>query len=303
MARRGARMAHGRIAAALGALALALTVVASAQQKPPAFRSQTLTVSIFATVKDRDGRLVTNLQREDFQVLDNGKPVELTVFSNEIQPITVALLLDMSGSMMPRFLRVRESTFSFIDALLPHDRARIGTFGMEVAVSPVLTGDKAVLTRIAREELWPGGGTPMWSGIYEGLVSLEEETGRRVLLVLTDGADTGPLDGMPNRESETVRRAEREGYMVYAVGMQGTGLGGSVVRLADRTGGGHHEIASDEDLSKTFLEIADELRRQYVLGFTPAMLDGREHRLEVRMAHRQYTARARRSYVAKAGGE
>jgi VWFA-related protein len=295
-----------RLIAALGAGLLA-TALAPAeppppQQRLPAFRSQTITVSIYATVSDRDGRLVPDLGRDAFQVFDNGKPVELTVFSNEIQPITVALLLDMSGSMTPRFLRVRESTFRFIDALLPHDRLRIGSFGTEVAVSPLLTGDKAVLHRVAREELWPGGGTPMWSALHEGLASLADETGRRVLLVVTDGADTGPLAGQAGRKGEVERRAVADGFMLYAVGMEGSGLDGSVVSLSEDTGGGHYEIKSDDDLQATFLRIAEELRRQYVLGFTPAVLDGREHRLEVRLTNRDLKARARRSYVARAGG-
>jgi VWFA-related protein len=270
-------------------------------QQRVTFHAQTETVQIYATVRDADGHLAANLDRRDFQVLDNGKPVELTVFSRDIQPLTVALLLDMSGSMVPRYLRVRESTLKFIDALLPQDRVRIGTFGAEIALSPILTGDKDVLRRIAREELWPGGGTPMWSTIFEGINSLAAEEGRRVLVVLTDGQDTGPLEGMPKRENEAKRLAVREGFMVYAIGMQGYGLDKEIVALTDDTGGGHHEIRSDDNLAATFLEIADELRRQYVLGFDPSVADGKEHKLEVRLSKPGLTARARRSYVAPKG--
>jgi Ca-activated chloride channel homolog len=282
-------------AALLGAAAFPL-----AQQRAT-YRAQNETVEIYATVRDASGRLAADLSRGDFQVLDNGKPVELTVFSRDIQPLTVALLLDMSGSMVPRYLRVRESTLNFIDALLPQDRVRIGTFGAEVSLSPILTSDRDVLRRIAREELWPGGGTPMWSAMFEGIVSLADEQGRRVLLVLTDGQDTGPLEGMPKRESEAKRRAIREGFMVYAIGMQGYGLDEEIVGLTDETGGGHHEIRSDDDVGATFLQIAEELRRQYVLGFSPAVADGKEHRLEVRLSKPGLTARARRSYVASKG--
>ena len=109
------------------------------------FRTSVDTVSIYATVSEADGRLVPDLVKEDFTVLDNGTPREITLFSSETQPITVVIMLDMSGSMFSRFLRLRTSTLSFVDALLPQDRAQIGTFGEEIAISPHLTGDKQVL--------------------------------------------------------------------------------------------------------------------------------------------------------------
>ena len=136
-----------------------------AAQQAPTFRAGTQTVPIYATVQDRNGRLVPDLTREDFEVFDSGKPVPITVFSNEIQPITVVVLLDMSGSMANRLLRVREGALHFIRALRPEDRARIGTFGEEIAISPWLTNDKGRLERILGEELWPGGPTPLWGGL------------------------------------------------------------------------------------------------------------------------------------------
>lgn len=286
------------VAACAGAFVF---VVVGAQQKPPAYHAGTQTVVVYATVRDGDGRLVPDLRREDFEIFDSGQRAELTVFSSEIQPMTVALLLDMSGSMVPSFLRVRESTFKFIDALLPHDRVRIGTFGAEVAMSPLLTSDKSVLMRIAREELWPGGGTPMWSALHEGMESLATEDGRRVILVVTDGDDTGPPPGLRGRRSDVTARAVRDGFMVYAVGMQGYGLADDIVDLTTDTGGGHHQLRMEEDLQTTFARIAEELRRQYVLGFSAARLDGKEHRLEVRLTNRDLKARARKSYVAIAG--
>ncbi len=156
------------------ALLIAACVLGSAPSaaRQARFRSGVQTVSIYATVGDGAGRLPTNLTRDDFRVRDNGRAVDLTVFSSDIQPITVAVMLDMSGSMAPRFLRVRTSTLHFIEALLPHDRATIGTFGSEVFVSPLLTGDKAVLKRVIQEELWPGGGTPLWAAIAEAMAEI-----------------------------------------------------------------------------------------------------------------------------------
>ena len=102
-------------------------------QQEGRFKSTVDTVSVYATVNEADGRLATNLSKEDFTILDNGTPREISLFSNDTQPITVVVMLDMSGSMFSRFIRVRTSTLSFVDALSPQDRAQIGTFGEEIA--------------------------------------------------------------------------------------------------------------------------------------------------------------------------
>jgi Ca-activated chloride channel family protein len=217
--------------------------------------------------------------------------------------MTVALLLDMSASMLNSFMRVRESTLSFIDALLPEDRVRIGTFGREIAISPILTSDKRVLSRVAREELWPGGGTPMWNAICAGMDSLSAETGRRVILVLTDGENSESLEGWKGNLGDVKRRAAREGFMLYVIGMDEDQLLPDRVKrdmadLTAATGGGHFIVGRNDDLKQTFGKVADELRRQYLIGFVPAAFDGKEHRLEVRVDRPGHTARARRTYVA-----
>ena len=276
------------------ALAAALTGAAIDAQ----FRSSVRTVAVYATVTDREGRLVPDLTRGDFRILDNGRPVQITTFSNDPQPITVAVMLDMSGSMTSRFLRVRESTLHFVEALRPSDRAAIGTFGHEIAISPMLTADTEVLKRVVEEEVWPGGGTPLWNAIYVAMNALAREPGRRVVLVLTDGSDTGSLPGHSAREDLVRRRARDDSFMIYAVGMEGTGLRGSMGEMADETGGGRFELKRDADLSATFARVAEELRRQYLIGFTPAALDGREHRLDIQVAGEGLVPRARRSYIA-----
>ncbi len=283
-------------------LVLAVLVAAAGTAGQPAFRTSVQTVAIHATVQDASGRLVPDLTRERFSVLDNGKPVEVTTFSSEVQPITVALMLDMSGSMMSRVLLVRESTLKFINALLPQDRARIGSFGNEISISPILTGDKGILSRIVEEEFWPGGGTPLWNAMHAAMDSLSKETGRRIVLVLTDGMDGGSLPGWKGDFGDVRDRATREGFMLYAVGMEGLlsddGAKRKFQSLIADTGGGHFQLSEDDDLQSTFVGIANELRHQYLIGFTPAAADGREHRLEVRVSGSGLRVRARKNYVA-----
>jgi VWFA-related protein len=282
-------------------LIVALSAAVSALQQP-SFRSGVQTVVIHSTVKDEGGRLVPDLTQDVFEVFDNGKPAEINAFSNTAQPITVALMLDMSGSMMSQVIRVRDSTLSFIEALRPEDRVRIGTFGSEIALSPLLTNDKRVLTRIAREELWPGGGTPLWNALYAAMGSLSDEEGRRVVLVLTDGMNSGSLPGWTGDFGDVRARATKDGYMLYSIGMEGVYQDESemkkYLRLIDDTGGGHFNVAEHDNLQTTFARVADELRRQYLIGFAPVALDGKEHTLEVRLKKPGLRARARKSYVA-----
>lgn len=274
----------------LCAVAAGVTLAAQAQ-----FRSSVSTVAVYATVSDRDGRLVPGLSRDAFQILDDGTPVETTVFSNERQTITVALMLDMSGSMTNRLLWLREASNRFVDALEGADRASIGTFGEEVAVSPHLTGDKGRLKRILNDELWPGGATPLWSGIDAAMQSLGSQTGRRVVLVVSDGLDTASR-GVG--ASDVTDRGLAGAFMVYAVSADTKGIGVELQRLAEDTGGGHVSIGSDAELGPALERVAEELRHQYMLGFTPARLDGKLHKLTVRMVPPGMKARVPKRFLA-----
>ena len=284
-------------------IALAATSAASQQSEQSVFRTGTRVVAVYATVQDGAGRLVHDLPVEAFEILDNGKPAEIVQFSNEPQPLTVALLLDMSGSMITRFLTVRESTLKFVDALMPVDRVRIGTFGDEVALSPLLTGNREQLTRVINEEVWPGGGTPLYAAMEAGMISLAGETGRRVVLVLTDGYDAGA--GWDTGFGHVRRRAIEQDFMIYAIGYALPSaaetvvfLHGDTTDLARDTGGGHVVVTDEAQLGPTFAQVAEELRHQYQLGFRPQNLDGRLHRIEVKLKRPNLTARARRNYLA-----
>ena len=277
------------------AYAVATALVLSGPQQP--FRSSTETVSIYATVNDDHGRLAPNLTRDQFTVLDNGKPVDLTVFSSDPQTITTTMLLDMSGSMQGRLLWARDAAERLVDELHGDDRARIGTFGVEVAISPHLTSDKTLLKRLLREELWPGGNTPLWFAINAAMTSMAPEHGRRIVLVITDGNDSG---GSGVSRGDVRKRAIRDDFMVYAVAINGHTLNGELQDVATESGGGYVIVDDTDDLKATLASVVDELRHQYVLGFSPATLDGKTHSLEVKVRTRGLTARAPRSYFAGA---
>jgi len=284
------------VSAVLAALALVPVV---AQDRP--FRASVHMVAVYPLVSGANGRLVTDLTRDDFTVLDNGEPAEISVFSSDTQPITAALLLDMSSSMDTHLARVRASALSFVQAMGRDDRVRIGTFGSEIALSPMLTGDKAVLARVLREELWPGGSTPLWNALDAGMRSLAQETGRRTVVVVTDGVDTSTAT-----QAAVIDRAISGLYMVYAIGLEGRGLSAKLVNLINQTGGGHFDLPRADDVGSAFARLIEELQQQYLVGFTPSALDGRTHQLEVRVKRPGLHVQAPKQFVAgieKSGGQ
>lgn len=313
-------------AAAVAVVALALGAIVAAQQQP-VFRAGTRTVSVYATVTGPDGRLVPDLTRDDFEVYDKGKRQAITLFASDVQPITVVMMLDRSGSVAANFTLVREAAEAFVVNMLPADKARIGSFAFRVQVDPRdFTSDQGELLNILRTQLQEAGPTPLWNAVSVGMTALAHQTGRRVVLVFTDGVDA-PGNGGNNNVSlkDAMKRAQQEEVMVYAIGLAGRnpagggrsgrrrgGFGSGVGRrppsgkpdeglpkIAGETGGGYFELTSTADLASTFERVADELHHQYVLGFTPEKLDGKMHDLEVKLRRPDLVARARKSYLAK----
>lgn len=315
----------------LPACAIAGLCAALAAQEPPqqpTFRSGASTVAVYATVTDSGGRLVPNLTKDDFEVYDNGKLQPLTLFEAETQPITIAIMLDRSGSMKENFALVNAGAEEFVRKLLPIDKARIGTFAATIRLDPEdFTSDKNTLIGILRSDLQTEGPTPLWNAANKAMAALTDQTGRKVVLLFTDGVDS-PGNFKTNNVSvmDVVERATREDMMVYAIGLEsrlpygrrqsplaggfGGGFGGQsgggmtqrpdpgLPKIAEETGGGYFELTRADDLRATFARVADELHQQYALGFEPQKLDGKIHKLEVKLKARGMKARARQNYLA-----
>ncbi len=285
------------------ALALAAGMPVAAQQ--PTFRSSTQVVSLFATVLDAQNRLVPDLSQDDFQILDNDKPQQLTVFQSENQPITVVVMLDTSASMTGSIQLLKQAAEQFIVRLLPEDKGAVGAFNDKIELSAQFSNDRDQLVTEVRD-LDFGNGTRLFDGIAEGLNQLQGVDGRKVILVFTDGDDTSSRVG----RGTVMDRARAEEVMIYAIGLQSEYFDGqrtvrskpdsALRRLADETGGGYFELKQTSDLGPTFTRVAQELHSQYVLGFEAQQLDGKVHKLTVKMKQAGMTARARRSYVASA---
>ncbi|HJZ74366.1 MAG TPA: VWA domain-containing protein [Vicinamibacterales bacterium] len=223
----------------IATVALALGVVTgAAQSQPPSFSTSTKTVAVYATVTDGRGRLVTDLTRDDFMVDDNGKRQALTLFSNDVQPITLVMLLDRSSSMKPNFDLEAQGAEAFVRSMGPNDKARIGSFANEIRIDPdEFSSDRDKLLRIIRQDLQEPGPTPLWNAVDRAMDKLLLEQGRRVVLVFTDGVDR-PLNFASRNKSlkDVTKRAEEHDIMVYAIGLAGdNGMPG---QKGDRNGRG-----------------------------------------------------------------
>jgi VWFA-related protein len=189
----------------------------------PSFRSASNTVSLFVTVTGPGGRLVKGLDAEDFAVYDNGVRQKLTMFASDPQPVSIVIMLDRSGSMEAHHKLVSEAVSTFVGHLGRRDRARIGSFADRIAIAPEsFTNDVRELRRIVREELQQGEDTPLWNATAAALDALRTESGRRVVLLFTDGKDNpgeaiGPRDYVSLPELRV--RIEAEETMVYGIGL------------------------------------------------------------------------------------
>ncbi len=292
-----------RVAAAALVAALAAGVTLAAQQ--PTFRSSTQVVSLFATVTDAQNRLVPDLTRDEFQIFDNDKPQELVVFESQNQPITVVVMLDTSASMTGSIKLLKQAAEEFLIRLLPEDKGAVGAFNDKIELSAQFSSDRDQLVTEVRD-LDFGNGTRLYDAVAESLNQLQGVDGRKVILVFTDGDDTSSRIG----RGTVLDRARAEEVMIYAIGLQSEYFDGArqvrskpdsgLRRLADETGGGYFELKKTADLGPTFTRVAQELHSQYALGFEAQLLDGKVHKLTVKMKQPGMTARARRSYLASA---
>ena len=305
-----------------GTLAICIVGAPGDWRQQPVFRGGSDAVRVFVTVTDRDGRLVTTLKRENFEIRDEGKPQALTQFDNSRQPVRLIVMLDVSGSMEGNLQLLRSAGTQLFTRLLGDDVARVGTFGYDITISPSFTRNPEELAAALPDAIGPDAPTPLWRAMGEALGAFGEgDDKRKVILVLSDGKDSGPTGfrQRPASQADTIDRARLEDVMIYAIGLHsrrtqpmtpGIGQGGlqamlladmpdpGLARVAEETGGGYMEIRFGQDLGAAFAAVADELHTQYLLAFAPPKRDGKVHEIGVRVDKAGLKARARKSYVA-----
>jgi len=287
------------------AILVAATLTVAAGQDTPTFKATTQIVSVPATVLDGQGRLVPNLEQDEFTILDNGKPQPITFFQNETQPFTVVVMLDYSASMTSSLDLLRAAAEQFLLRMLPQDKGQVGAFSDKIEFSGEFTNDRDDLISALRD-LQFGNPTRLWDAVDQSIDMLKPVDGRKVVLVFTDGDDTYSKTGF----GSVLDHAKQNDVMVYAIGLQSTYFNGqrmvrsqpdrSLKKIAEETGGGYFELKKTDELAPTFSRVAQELHSLYTIGFSPAALDGKEHKLDLKMKQAGMTARARKTYVASA---
>ncbi|HEX2458759.1 MAG TPA: VWA domain-containing protein [Vicinamibacterales bacterium] len=287
----------------LGILALVAATTSGVVGQEATFRSSTRIVPVVTTVIDEQGRFVPGLDQDQFTILDNGVPQEITFFQNDVQPFTVVVMLDYSASMTANLDRLQAAAEQFVLRMIPEDKGQVGSFSDKIQFSGTFTNDRDDLI-FALKDLQFGNPTRLYDAVNESMAMLRGVERRKVVLVFTDGDDTASRVGM----GDVLDRAKAEEVMVYAIGLESEFFNGQrrvrtrpdrgLRRLADETGGGYFELKKTDELAPTFTRVAQELHSQYTLGFTPTTLDGREHKLAVRIKTPGMTARARRTYIA-----
>jgi Ca-activated chloride channel family protein len=286
--------------------ALALIAPARAQDPQGKFKVSTNSVALYATVTDTTKRLVPDLTQDDFEVYDNGKLQPLTQFDNKPLPITVVVMLDTSGSMTLALDLVKSAAEQFLIRLMPEDQGMVGAFNDKIEFHPEgFTNSRDDLVR-SLKELDFGYPTRLYDAVNESMGQLKGIPGRKVILVFTDGDDNASKFG----SGDVTDRGRVEDVMVYSIGLENEYFDGArkvrsspdrgLKRLSEETGGGFFLLKKTDELTSTFTRVAQELHSQYVLGFSPQVLDGKVHKLEVRLKKPGMAARARKSYLASA---
>lgn len=286
----------------------------SAQQKPasaqPMFKSHSSELVVLpVTVTDKSGRLITDVPRESFAIYDEGRPQQISAFSNEDIPVSIALVIDDSGSMGQKLGEVVAASLSFAKWSHPEDELFVIQFNDHVRSAlggrSIAAADLPELER-ALHSLRPEGQTALYDGVTDALARLNGSTqARRVLVLVSDGGDNASQVGL----DEVLARAKRSNVTMYTIGLFDEATNdsnpGVLKRLAETTGGQRFLPKSPGPLLAACQQIAYEIRNSYTVGYEPPDADGRFHRVHVELTgprYRGFKVRTRPGYVAAEGG-
>jgi VWFA-related protein len=268
-------------------------------------------VNVLCTVSNSRGALVTDLNKDDFEITENGKKREIRYFAQEADlPLTVALLLDVSGSVRNVLPQEREAAGRFFDTVLrPTDQALLIGFSSTLTLWQNFTSSserlKASLTEVHAvpfrglpAEGQPFPGTLLYDAVYEtARTKLSDLAGRKAMLIVSDGEDNGSTMHI----DDAIQAVQASNTIVYGVCYEGKNSGCSYLKnLADPTGGRMFETSKKQTLDEIFKIIESELRSQYSIGFAPRnpAHDGKFRKLTVRVRPKGLRVSARRGYYA-----
>jgi len=296
----------------LASASLAQVPVTLLDDKPPVFTVDVASVDVLFTVTDKKGRAVRNLKQEQVKVFEDDNPQTITTFSSEANlPLTIALLIDVSGSVRDKLKFEREAAERFFESALARgkDRALAITFDTRIELIQDYTDDPAQLAR-SMKRIRAGGGTAFYDAVQVAVNrKLRDQEGRRILVVITDGDDTASRSTI----ADALTAAQRNDVIIYVISTNSTGFWGDknwngddlLKKLAEPTGGRVFSPAKASDLGSNFKDIAQELRLQYALSYSPTnpARDGAYRQIRIESPDKKHVVRARAGYYAPRSGD
>ncbi len=276
----------------MAAAITAVTGPANAQ-----FRAGVDLVEIYATVRDEAGRLVIGLTADDFRIAEDGEPQAVAAFAEGDVPLGVAIAIDHSFSVPRRRLtQMVDAAERFLAALKPGDEAMVMAIGSRIETLTSLSTDRGP-ARAALGRLEPWGTTPLYDAVVEAIARVDAASGRRALVLLSDGVDR--YSG--TTAAGMVAEARRRNVLVYPA-ILGRREPADLTAVAAVTGGRILTIADPATLSVALEEVAAELRAQYMLGYSsqaPPPATPTWRTIEVSTARAGLRVRAREGYLAR----
>jgi Ca-activated chloride channel family protein len=277
---------------------------AGQRAEAPRYPVDVRAVALDVLVTDREGRFVSGLRPDDFRVLEEGVPQQLSVFSPGRTPVTVIVLLDSSSSVRSDMLSIQKAAHRFIRKLAPGDRARIGFFHEEVVFGPRFTDDMAEHSAMINQ-MRPQRSTHLYDALIESFAKLERVPDRKALLVFSDGEDQGSRTSMQG----ALEAARQSDVSVYAIGILGWSADGGthtnqelLGQIAHLTGGSAFFPGNEKEMLKAFDRIGAELHHQYRMGYVPAGSGkgaGQWREIQVELTRRKgLHVRCRRGYYS-----
>jgi VWFA-related protein len=301
-----------RAALVLIVVSAAMSAFARQNASPQKQDEQTISVNVdlvnvLFTVADKKGKFIPDLKKEYFKVYEDGKPQSITNFSADSNlPLTIALLIDTSGSVRDRLRFEQEAAIEFFYSTLVRgkDRALVIGFDSGIDLNQDYTDDPEKLSKSIRT-MRAGGGTSLYDAVYvASKEKLARQPGRRIMVVISDGDDNSSRMSM----TEVLENVQRNDVVIYTISTNSTGMGGDknsrsdkvLKTFADETGGRMFSPFKLQDLNSSFQNIAEELRLQYALAYRPTnlMADGAFRRIRIEPTNKSYVVRARNGYYA-----
>jgi VWFA-related protein len=304
-----------KIALRILLFAIAATVWA---QEVPAFKSSVNVVTLLATVRDHDGRIINNLMPDDFVLLEDGIPQKIRYFSRESDlPMTIGLLIDTSRSQTRVLEEESSASYKFLDQVLREDKdqAFIAHFDTRVETLQGLTSSRVKLASALQELSIPGEvATVLYSAVKDSAQNLmQNQSGRKAVILLTDGVaykDPASIDS-------AIEFAQRADTIIYSIRFSDPVLLGplraafvasmkehgklELERMSKETGGVSYGVAKNRPIDAIYSEIEGALRNQYSIGYTPnrSSPDGKFHKIKLTTRDRHLVVITRNGYFAK----